>query len=221
MAYLALQPHVGYALVDDRPVFLDIRRDRYFALDGAAERGFLAARRSNGRIDPHAEPARRLIATGLFSFEPEPGPLPAPTIGRPERGLSGDLPLSRLRAADLLSIWLLLARARRQVRAEPLEHVLELRRARRVSNERKDARDVEALCARFRRARALVPVRPTCLQDSLALRDWLAARDASAAIVFGVKLDPFAAHCWLQSGDTVLNDAPDKVREFTPILVVP
>jgi len=81
--------------------------------------------------------------------------------------------------------------------------------------------ELESVSLRFRHARALVPIGPTCLQDSLALRDWLGSRQASAAIVFGVKLDPFAAHCWVQSENTVLNDAPDKVREFTPVFVVP
>jgi hypothetical protein len=36
--------------------------------------------------------------------------------------------------------------------------------------------------------------------------------------VIGVKLNPFAAHCWLQVGDVVLNDLPERVAAFTPIL---
>jgi len=38
--------------------------------------------------------------------------------------------------------------------------------------------------------------------------------------VFGVKLNPFSAHCWVQAGDIVLNDAIDHVTIHTPILVV-
>ena len=38
--------------------------------------------------------------------------------------------------------------------------------------------------------------------------------------VFGVKTEPFDAHCWVQHGEVVLNDAPDRVRQYSPILVV-
>ncbi len=38
--------------------------------------------------------------------------------------------------------------------------------------------------------------------------------------VFGVKTEPFDAHCWVQHGEIVLNDAPDRVRQYSPILVV-
>ena len=40
-----------------------------------------------------------------------------------------------------------------------------------------------------------------------------------AQIVFGVTM-PFAAHCWVQQGDVVLNDALDRVLRFRPIMVL-
>ncbi|GAD58270.1 hypothetical protein MBEBAB_0520 [Brevundimonas abyssalis TAR-001] len=39
-------------------------------------------------------------------------------------------------------------------------------------------------------------------------------------MVFGIKLVPFGAHCWVQAGETVLNDTVDNVSEYTPIMVV-
>jgi hypothetical protein len=219
MVYLAIQPHVGFALVEERPIFLDVRRDRYFGLDRDSEQGFLAAHRSSGALDLEDELASRLLATGLFASGVRPRPLEPAQFQPPERGLSGGP--SRLRPAEIATAWLLIARARRQLRRQKLERLIDRRRTQRRPSRYRTPDEIEALCARFRRARALVPIEPTCLQDSLALRDWLHARQASAPIVFGVKLDPFAAHCWVQSGNTVLNDAPDKVREFTPILVVP
>ena len=39
-------------------------------------------------------------------------------------------------------------------------------------------------------------------------------------LVFAVMTRPFAAHCWVQLDETVLNDRLDHVRKFTPILVV-
>ena len=37
--------------------------------------------------------------------------------------------------------------------------------------------------------------------------------------VFAVKGAPFAAHCWIQLGDIVLNDSVENVRAYTPIMV--
>jgi hypothetical protein len=38
--------------------------------------------------------------------------------------------------------------------------------------------------------------------------------------VFGVQADPFLAHCWVQQAGFVFNDQPDRVRAFSPIMVV-
>jgi len=62
--------------------------------------------------------------------------------------------------------------------------------------------------------------RDHCLFDSLALLNFLALDGLSAHWVIGVKVQPFGAHSWLQQGSTVLNDQHDRVRRFTPILVV-
>jgi hypothetical protein len=58
-----------------------------------------------------------------------------------------------------------------------------------------------------------------CLFDAIALGEFLAAYGVFPTWVFGVRVNPFAAHCWLQEGDVVLTDTPDNVGEFTPILV--
>jgi hypothetical protein len=65
-----------------------------------------------------------------------------------------------------------------------------------------------------------VPIAPKCLPDTLVLRDWLARAGLGPALVFGVRMDPFGAHCWLQSGSLVLNDAVDRIAAFTPVLVL-
>jgi hypothetical protein len=59
-----------------------------------------------------------------------------------------------------------------------------------------------------------------CLYDSLALVEFLAHYRLFPQWVFGVMAEPFAAHCWVQQDDRVLNDSVDYVRGFTPIMVV-
>lgn len=59
-----------------------------------------------------------------------------------------------------------------------------------------------------------------CLYDSLALVHFLAKYHFFPLWVFGVKTQPFSAHCWVQAGDCVLNDKLDFVHEYTPIMAI-
>ncbi|MEE7561107.1 lasso peptide biosynthesis B2 protein, partial [Xanthomonas sp. Kuri4-2] len=77
-----------------------------------------------------------------------------------------------------------------------------------------------AAAAVYRRARLYVPVEMRCLLDSLALLRFLRRRQCHARLVFGVALDPFSAHCWVQADDLVLNDTVGNVHAHTPIRVV-
>jgi len=59
-----------------------------------------------------------------------------------------------------------------------------------------------------------------CLHDSLTLIHLLSTEGLFAHWVIGVRVDPFGAHAWAQAGDVVLNDYPERVRRFKPILVI-
>ncbi len=59
-----------------------------------------------------------------------------------------------------------------------------------------------------------------CLARSIAVLRACRARRLDACITFGVRVDPFAAHCWVQSGDAVLVGDIEQVRRFTPILAL-
>lgn len=64
------------------------------------------------------------------------------------------------------------------------------------------------------------PWQGRCLWRSYLLLRFLRAGGDDATWVFGVRTWPFAAHCWLQVEDVVLNDHPERVAVFTPILWV-
>jgi hypothetical protein len=72
----------------------------------------------------------------------------------------------------------------------------------------------------FRRLRPWYPRSYLCLWDALALLEFLARRRLFPEWVFGVQVEPFGAHCWLQTGDKVLNDDTEYARQFTPIMSV-
>ncbi|MCD9026777.1 lasso peptide biosynthesis B2 protein [Luteimonas sp. BDR2-5] len=80
--------------------------------------------------------------------------------------------------------------------------------------------DLISAASLFHRARAYVPVEPSCLLDSVSLARFLARRRLSASIVFGISAEPFSAHCWLQVADLALNETVSAANEHTPIRIV-
>ena len=72
----------------------------------------------------------------------------------------------------------------------------------------------------FHELRPWFPRNYLCLFDSLALTLFLIRRDIHVRWIFGVREDPFAAHCWVQYGDVVLNEHLDRSRLYTPVMAV-
>lgn len=72
----------------------------------------------------------------------------------------------------------------------------------------------------FARCRPYFPRNYLCMFDSLALQLYLSLYGLASLWVFGVREDPFLAHCWVQIDDMVLNDYADRVSTFTPIMAL-
>ena len=110
---------------------------------------------------------------------------------------------------------------RKRLASAPLFEIVDaLRESRYAAAPTGDASAAEAAARGFWAARALVPIERRCLLDCLALLDWLGPEARQATLVFGVRLDPFGAHCWLQSEGMLLTDAHDTVGSFVPVLSV-
>jgi hypothetical protein len=60
-----------------------------------------------------------------------------------------------------------------------------------------------------------------CLPRAIAARRLCQRHGQEAALVLGVRLEPFAAHSWVQCGDAVIVGELENVRLYTPILVLP
>lgn len=65
-----------------------------------------------------------------------------------------------------------------------------------------------------------IPGQGQCLYRAYLLRAFLASRGRGSTWVFGVRTWPFSAHCWLQIGDVLLDDDPDRVALYAPIMTV-
>lgn len=72
----------------------------------------------------------------------------------------------------------------------------------------------------YHRLRPVLLKSRVCLFDSLSLYYFCSFYGVRTKIIFGVTADPFEAHCWIQSGQLVLNDAPLNTKRFIPIMVI-
>lgn len=217
MAAYRLPDHLGVCEIDGRVVMLDLRRDRYFQLDARTASAFNRWREAPDGIRADDATVADLVERGWLV--PLDGTAPARTVpDARRRSLIGELPHVPTNFATFGGVVSALWRSRRALGRRGLEAAAE--EARRRKPPAGSGSDLDLHLAGFRAARRLVPLAPNCMTDSFALSAFLAARGIRSDLVFGVKLDPFAAHCWLQNDEAILNDAADTVSDFTPILAV-
>lgn len=217
-----LGDEISFCWADDRAVFLDARRDRYFCLGRSTEAIF---RKLCADEAPKASDVSSLVALKVIdTSESQGAPPKAVEHIKPVRSvLEGTSRGTGLNAGLVLEAGFAIASARRRLRQRSLFDVITRRRARKPPSEAAcalAAEDTLELANAFSVSRRMVPIPSICLPDSLALLDLLARRGLAADLVFGVKLNPFAAHCWVQANDVVLNDTVKSVRRHTEILVV-
>jgi hypothetical protein len=225
---LTLPKYVYLCLTHNGAVFLNVRKNRYYGLGGAeintlrsamlsaqtadrsatslvdelVEKGLLCRGDCSGRtLEQIQMSAGRIPLISTFAHDPDPV--------RPSLSQISYFAYACARAAVLKNLG-------------SLEHVIERVKARRPSSQMSDAFDLQ-------RARELVSVcrylrplfyagRRNCLLDSLVTLEFLALYELFPTWVFGVRTAPFAAHCWVQYDDYIVNDRPEYVADFTPIL---
>lgn len=204
-----LRSGLSYCLIGSRAVFLDLPASRYFLLEGTGAEHLTAFAEGSASGDAIAW----LLAEGLIELGDAPpmrSHAPTPLTSLHDRHLGTPRP------------WLLFeaiigqARANRRLANHSLGTLLEP----------SDPADAEAdldrcrpIAAATERASRYRDATDQCLVRGLAMRAMLARRGLSVDLVIGVML-PFAAHCWIQSGTTVLSDPLDRVANFTPLLTV-
>lgn len=225
-----LNPDVHHCDVDGRLIFLDICRDRYFRLTEPLEAAVRVVL-SGGTASPDCAAALRdagilrpMLGAFASGLAPSAAP-PPPCASAMERAAAATA--TGAGPGAVLEIAWLVAAVKVQLRHRPLHAILARAAAQRRIRPAAAADDPAAMAAEtldrvqlFARTRRLIPCEPSCLLDSLALMRFLSRRGLPSTLVFGVTAMPFAAHCWLQCGDVVLNDTLTNALAHTPILVV-
>jgi Transglutaminase-like superfamily len=234
-----LAPHVYPCVSGQHVVLMDLERDKYVAV-APADR-LAAWVRGWPVVSPHAADSpddadagartlvSQMLAHGMLVSDPHIGkpavPVSAARAARSvvefdldERARTGTALLWRFGRSYL--------QAQLSLKLRPIQAIVETVRKRKTVRAGSGLRDTDparlrALVGTFTRLRPLFyTLRSACLLDSLTLVHFLGAEGIHPDWVFGVKTEPFDAHCWVQQGEVVLNDAPDRVRQYSPILLV-
>lgn len=221
-----LAPHLSFGFIDTDAVVLDLMADRYFRL-GVCYAATLRSLASAGVASCDAGSLADLVERQLLLAGPGEVPRPAfaprPAESAIEHGrmpLRGGRQAIRIPVREILTARLLagqwmrwggLLRTVARWREQRARSLLQARN-------RKPSRDaVRAIACSFAAGRRYFPAKRCCVPDSLALARCLWRRGADAQLYFGVRLAPFAAHCWVQAGDLLLSDPIDSIAEFTPV----
>lgn len=127
------------------------------------------------------------------------------------------LQLLRLwRSTWVTSIWV-----RQRSLASIADRVLALRALRAERDRSQDQEALRSAVADYVNLRPFaLTTNDRCLNDSLTLIHFLACQGFFPQWIIGVQTQPFCAHSWVQHSDVVLNDLPERVRGYQPILIV-
>jgi hypothetical protein len=217
-----LSPGVHHCMVEDRSIFLDLARDRYFALPANLEAAFGQAFQDPCASTIPPDDVERLIRAGVLEAVDD-GQMPVPHAP-PAAPASDRISVASASKASLtlvVQVVLVQLMASLVVLIFPLRVIARHLERLNSGESRIDSdRMTDGLAAAFRVASVLIKVEGNCLPRTLAFV-WLARlRRCDVHLVIGVRINPFSAHCWAQGGDVVLNDRLDRIILFKPILRV-
>lgn len=208
---LRLPPGVHVCRSGRDYVFLDRSRDAYTGIAGpnASALDACLAGAAPAGLDA-------LFAEGLLAHPEAPGRLfELSTIAMPTRDI--DAPAGA--RADPQAIVACLI-ADRLLRRGPFERVCRVAESAAIRGGPAEVAALGEAAARFARTRRWYPRSPGCLFDALALSLYLSRRGLAVRWVFGVRLAPWAAHCWVQAGDHLVGARLETVSGFKPIMQI-
>lgn len=215
-----LRDGLSFCVVGGRTIFLDIHADRYFCCPLSLEPGLQtiigggspASQDASGWLVRH-----RILEEDAYG----PGRLVAASVDVPQTCIA----LEKEPQPSMLAVSTALvaqARASFWLRVMPFRSLTGRLASLKAGIREHRAAD-EAVwrgASAFHNASRFLSRRDRCLPRSIALAAYYWRRGHAADLVIGVRRTPFAAHCWVQDKQYVLNDEADHVRTYTPIWVL-
>lgn len=228
MADYFLPRHVHFCCRGDALVFLDLKQDDYTLVSGpmAAVIRALSSGVAVAQTPDDETMLRELIEGGLLTTDGHAGKDILPTriapaldpLIEPERRQAASVTLKHvstfMRACSMTALRL------RSERIERIVTSVERRKVRAAHAADFPMEQARILTTAFLKLRALFPRNYLCLYDSLALVEFLAHFGVFPTWVFGVKLEPWAAHCWVQERSFMFNEDVEEAAGYTPVMAV-
>lgn len=205
---LFLRSDVHAVAIGEDLALLDLQADAYLCVAGGGET-LLPSGRGQVRPSPVSDMLAEasLVGGAPSGIRRNPPPPPNRTIIH--------TPLSpRLQMRDLFAAVGAISDIRRARRGHGLSPYVDASSRRTLSRDRMRVTQAARLFWDFG---AWLPIEGECLVRSALLMAFLRRQGLTADWVFGVRLWPFAAHCWVQIGDVCLNDDIERLWPYTPI----
>lgn len=224
MTKYALREDLSFCEAGGRLVFLDIASDRYLRLPPALETTLVEylSSVSPADIDITELVRRNILVPRPPGWQSSRHPAEAPR----RSALEIPLQVRPIRISEVFEIFAIVFHTRLKLKLRPFREVIDILAEGKhnvqtqTSTIHEDEHRIIDAAAVFRRVRLYIPVGMRCLVDSVAMARFLRRRSLHTHVVFGVAVDPFSAHCWVQAGDLVLNDTLGNVTSHIPIRVV-
>lgn len=214
---LVLRSGLSWCICTRQAVFLDLARDRYFCLPEALDGAF-----RRWAAGEQIAPADQDLLAGCGVLEPGDGGCATPACHPPalndlaiDRASHGSIP-------DVLAAILGQIRAWWWLKRLPIASIVSrlTTRSPGASSQAQGETRLREIAAAFATGAMLLRAADQCLPRAIAAWRLCSRHGQDVALIFGVRLNPFAAHSWVQSGDAVIVGDLEQVRLYTPILVI-
>jgi hypothetical protein len=234
-----LRDHIFFCVTESFCFILDLKRDRYLSVNsrdfqilGTHLYGWPAARDvgalAGSALSPKATAlAAELLEAGILSADGEESKEARPTMWKlpTDTLLNYSQRVSSFYCASLCAnFFKAVTRTNQQLKRASLESIIRSIARRKETYARVaqpfDYDAAAKLAIAFGKLRPVFPRNHVCLFDSIALIEFLAQFNIFPTLVFGVRPEPFGAHCWVQAADVALNDTAEYTSEFTPIMAI-
>jgi len=229
MTEFFLPLHVHFCCRGDALVFLDLQKDSYTLVNGEAS-SILRSMCSPNNVEmldqKQIDILEELVDVGLLTKNHDAGKHASPT----EIGLAMESLLDTEAPVEFrittVHVWRFIAACTTAVvrlrwnRLEDTVQSVQLRKSCCFPKAPLPFAKARELTAIFNRLRSFFPRNYLCLYDSLALIEFLARFQLFPTWVFGVKLEPWAAHCWVQEAPFTFNEGAEEAAGYTAVMTI-
>jgi hypothetical protein len=225
MAEFFLPHHVHFCYRGDAAVFLDLRQDDYtfVGAETVAALRKLSSHYIGAEMPQLLAALKDLLDGGLLTTDCRAGRAVTPTTDAPASGPLLDEEVTRAVQVSAGHVWNFFAAATMaaaRLRWGRLETTIARVQRRKAHAAPVDFDRARELVAVFERLRSLFPRPYLCLYDSLALIDFLARYGVFPSWMFGIRLEPWGAHCWVQEAGIIFNEGVEEAAGYTPVMLV-